>query len=202
MPLTIIVPPASEPVTLAEAKLHLRVDSSSEDSMISMLITSARMQAEAMTGRQLMPATILMTMDYFPCARTMDSGIGFSLPGNAIIFQVAPVTAVNSVQYLDQSQVWRTIDPNDYVVDLASDSARIHLRFGAVWPIPAQQIGSVRVEFDAGYANAAAVPTPIKQWILMTTSSGYSQREGVTAKQMAMTPFLAGLLDPYKVMAL
>ncbi|MBF0438310.1 MAG: phage head-tail connector protein [Magnetococcales bacterium] len=199
MALTVIIPPASEPVTLAEGKLHLRVDGSTEDALVTMMLVSARERAEMLTGRQLMPATYRLTMDYFPCASDQDGGTGYSLPGSSIMLPVAPVTAINSIKYVDMAGLLQTMAPSTYLYDLISDPVRIHLPFGMTWPITMPQIGAVRVEFVAGYANAAAVPNSIKQWILMTAAGGYTQRENVTGKPIMSTPFLDGLLDAYKV---
>ena len=53
MSLTLVSPPAAEPVTLAEAKSHLKLDTSDEDTLIASLITAARARAEWHTGRAL-----------------------------------------------------------------------------------------------------------------------------------------------------
>lgn len=55
----LIIPPASEPVDLSAAKLHLRVeaDMNEDDDLIASLITTAREQAEHVTGLRLMTQT-------------------------------------------------------------------------------------------------------------------------------------------------
>jgi len=50
MPLQLVTPPVDEPVTLAEAKLHLRVDFDEDDALILALISAARQAAEAITA--------------------------------------------------------------------------------------------------------------------------------------------------------
>lgn len=56
-----ITPPVTEPVTLAEAKAHLRIDYADEDALITALITVAREQAEALTGLALLTRTVSQT---------------------------------------------------------------------------------------------------------------------------------------------
>jgi uncharacterized phiE125 gp8 family phage protein len=64
--LTTLTPPAVEPVTLAEAKQHLRVDTDTDDGYISSLITAAREWCEAYCDETFIHAQYRMTLDSFP----------------------------------------------------------------------------------------------------------------------------------------
>lgn len=66
MPMQLITPPAGEPVSLQEAKAHLRVDFDDDDGLIQALIAAARQAAETITNRQLMSARWKLVMDSFP----------------------------------------------------------------------------------------------------------------------------------------
>jgi uncharacterized phiE125 gp8 family phage protein len=145
MPLQLITPPTAEPMSLAEAKLHLRVDISDDDALIGALIAAARDYAEGETHKQMVSARWRQLMDNFP-------GQVYSLTGNAIYLQRAPVIRVVSIQFLGMDGVVQTMPESDYTVDYSSEPVRIAPVFGKIWPVPLPQIGAVWVNFDAGYA--------------------------------------------------
>src|SRR5690348_16556758 len=105
MSLRLIADPATEPVSLAEAKAHLRVTASDEDALISALIIAAREAAEHELGRALITQTWEKTLDLFP---------------DAIELTNPPVQSVASVQYLDIDGVEQTLSSVSYTLDNAS----------------------------------------------------------------------------------
>lgn len=207
MPLQLVTPPAEEPVSLAEAKLHLRVDSPDEDALITSLIAAARQAAETLTGRQLVTARWKLVLDSFPGPSLMGvpAGLPFSLPGHAILLPKCPVQSVFAIQYLDMASATQTMPPAEYTADVACEPARITPVFGKIWPINLPQIGAVWVTFDAGYGAAASVPEGIKNWIKVRVGSLYAHREEVAAVargKIEPLAFIEGLLDPYKVVTI
>jgi len=204
MPMQLITPPAGEPVSLEEAKLHLRVDFDDDDALIQMLISSARQAAESITHRQFITARWRMTLDSFPGPSLMGvpAGQPFTLPGHAILIPKSPVLNVVAINYLDMASVQQTMPAANYTVDSACEPARITPVFGQIWPIALPQIGAVTVIFDAGYGDASAVPDGIKSWIKLRVASLYTYREEVVAPsrgRIEALQFVEGLLDPYKV---
>jgi len=204
MPMQLLTPPAGEPVSLEEAKLHLRVDFNDDDGLIQMLISSARQAAETITNRQFMTARWRMILDSFPGPSLMGvpAGQPFTLPGHAILIPKSPVQSVVAINYLDMASVQQTMPAANYTVDAACEPARITPIFGQIWPIPLPQIGAVSVTFDVGYGDASAVPEGIKSWIKMRVASLYTYREEVVAPsrgRIETLQFVDGLLDPYKV---
>ncbi|PXV60664.1 phage conserved hypothetical protein, phiE125 gp8 family [Dyella jiangningensis] len=154
MALQLITPPTAEPIDLAEAKAHSRVDIPDDDMLIGALISAARDFAENLTGKQLVTARWKLVLDCFPGGERPEAPYrqAFSLPGNAILLSKFPVIQVVSIQYLDLQGTIQTVDPTTYVVDYSTEPVRITPVFGQIWPIPVPQIGSVWVTFDAGYA--------------------------------------------------
>ena len=188
MPLQLVMPPAGEPVSLAEAKLHLRVDVDDDDALIGSIISAARQAAETLTGRQMITARWKLVLDAFPC--------------HAILLAKCPVQLVVSIQYLDMNGMSQTMPLIDYVVDTACEPARITPVFGKTWPPTLPQIGAVTITFDAGYGAASAVPEGIKSWIKLRVGSLYAHREEMSILMRGRIdplPFVDGLLDPYRV---
>jgi uncharacterized phiE125 gp8 family phage protein len=204
MPLQLVTPPAGEPISLAEAKLHLRVDGGDDDLLIGSLITAARQAAETITGRQLMTARWRLVLDAFPGPLLMHAGSGssFSLPTHAILLAKCPVQFVVSVEYLDMNGTTQVLPASDYVLDAACEPARLSPVFGKTWPPTLPQIGAVTVTFDAGYGSASEVPEGLKSWIKLRVGSLYGHREEMAVLSRGRIdplPFVDGLLDGFKV---
>ena len=204
MPLQLVTPPAGEPVSLAEAKQHLRVDGGDDDLLIGSLITAARQAAETKTGRQLITARWKLVLDAFPGPSLMQSvnGASFSLPGHAILLAKCPVQAVVSIEYMDMNGATQVMPAGDYVLDVACEPARITPVFGKTWPPTLPQMGAVSVTFNAGYGAASAVPEGLKSWIKLRVGSLYGHREEMSVLSRGRIdplPFVDGLLDGFKV---
>ena len=154
MPLQILQEPAVEPLTLAEAKLHLRVDIPDDDALISALITSVRQYAETITRRAFIQQVWSYVIDSFPGPTLIGVPWGktFTLPRHAIEIEKSRVQQVTAINYLDMSSTPQVMPPSSYTVDYSSEPCRITPVFGQIWPIPLPQIGAVNVRFVAGYA--------------------------------------------------
>src|SRR5690242_14642324 len=87
----VVTAPAAEPVTLAEAKDHLRVDDTNSDSRITSRIKAARTAAENFMQRALVQRTYRLTLEGFPA-----NGCALELP-------FSPAVSVDSIKYYDTS---------------------------------------------------------------------------------------------------
>lgn len=185
MALRLTVEPATEPVSTAEAKAHMRVVHSSDDTLIAALIVAARKQAENILGRSLLPQTWQKTFDEFP---------------DSIELPYPPIQSVTTVDYVEPDGSPVTLTAASYAVDIASEPGWIVPAYGYDWPDTREQINAVTVTYVAGYANVGAVPQAIKQWILLMVGHYYENREAtVPGVNMTPLPFISGLLDPYLV---
>ncbi len=190
MALVLTTPPAAEPVSLADAKLHLRVDSTDEDSLISRAIQSAREYAETFTRRQLVAAAYRLELDRAPC-----SGRWAAIP-----IPRPPLASVESVRYRKPGAAdYTEIDPARYAVDTASVPGRVILLDG--WPaLDTERPAALVVEFTAG-TEPEAVPAGIVDAILVMVGDAYENRSsvivGTVSSQIARTA--DRLLSPYAV---
>ena len=177
----VITGPSAEPITLAEAKVHLRADGTDEDEYITSLIVAAREGAEHLTGRALMPQTLELALDNF-C--------------DVVKIPMPPLVSITSVKYLDEAGDLQTMAAGDYLLDDYSEPARIKPAYGTAWPATRKQPNAVLIRYEAGYANAAAVPQQIKNWMLFQIGTMYANRESVvTGISVAVVPEVDRLLD-------
>lgn len=185
MSLKLITAPTDEPITKDEAKAHLRVDVSDDDALIEALIVVARQGAEHLTGRAMMPQTWELSLDRFE---------------GEISLQKAPLIEIISVKYVDQAGALQTMAEADYQLDDHREPARMVPVYGSCWPPTRCQPNAVLIRFQAGYADAAAVPQEIKQWMLLRIGMLYENRESVAAGvTFSEVPYVDRLLDAYRV---
>ena len=210
MPLIQTTAPAIEPLTLTEAKNHLRVDADlrQDDALIAMLIGAARRYAEMYCARSFISQGWALVMDSFPGVGMMGVPWGnpYSLPGNAVLLERGPVISVDAITYTAMDGSPQTLAATEYAVDLSGPLPRITPRFGKIWPIALPQIGAVAVSYTAGYGStAASVPDGIRHWMLMRMTTLYRNREEVAILgrgKVDPLPYVDGLLDPYRVVRL
>lgn len=157
MALSVVTPPASEPVTAANAKLHARIDLSAEDALVSRWITAAREYAEEHTSRAWVNQTLKLTLDSWPC----DGKI--RLPRE-------PVSAVNSVKYRATDGTLTTlVADTDYQVWLEHSPPLIAPAPGEVWPtLQTDKLKAIEVEFVAGYGASSGWPARADEAIYLT----------------------------------
>ena len=162
--LTLITPPATEPLTLEDAKLHLREDGTAQDALITSLIKAAREHVEGFLGRALVTQTWDLTLDGFPSS-------------GEVLIPRPPLVSVTSVKYLDAAGVQQTMTASDYVVDVAQQPGRVFLAYGANWPTIQTRQNAVVIRFVAGYGAAASVPESIKAAVKLLVGHWYENRE-------------------------
>lgn len=193
MALTIITPPAEEPITVSEAKLSpsLRVDTATDDTAIGTLITAARKLAENYSLHALVTQTIELVLDGFP-----DGGIKVPMP---------PLQSVTSIKYIDTDGTEQTLAASLYAVDTDSIPGMIVPAYDeTIWPSTRDEINAVRVRYVAGFGGAAFVPEDIKAWIKIMVGTMYDNPQAVVVGQTVQSVprnFIDALLDDYRAKA-
>lgn len=198
MSMTRTADPSSEPVSLSEARDHLRLDTSgsppshADDTLVQNLIQAAREWCETYTGRSFFEQTWKVQLDEFP---------------EVIRLPRPPIISVTSIQYVDTSGDTQTLSSSIYRVD--AEGARITEAYSQVWPDTRDVTNAVTVTYKAGYdsgnspQDASAIPQAIKQAILLLVGQMYEHREdvivGTTVTPMAGNGTVRALLSPYLV---
>ena len=181
------VEPSEEPVSIEEAKAHLRVDIEDDDNLILNLITAARKKAETVLKRSLITQTLI----YYPDEWPDDDYIELPLP---------PLQSVTSVVYTDYAGTATTLTQNtDYVADIKKDPGRVVLDYGMTWPTTTLDVTSpIAITYIAGYGTPEDVPMPIKQAILILVSDYYENRESyIVGQTPSHIKTVEALLGPY-----
>lgn len=191
MSLDLLAGPALEPVSLADAKSHLRVDGAAEDAYIATLIITSRLQVEAALGLALIAQRWIFRPDQWPACGALD------LP-------LRPVMSVDAVRVSDASGDLTTVPAARYIVDGDANPARLVARGGPL-PAPGLPLRGIEIEFEAGFGPVAAdVPEPIRHAILLLVAHWYEHREPALegAAPAALPPLVSELLTPYRTVRL
>lgn len=175
MSLTISVQPTEEPISTDEAREHLRISHTSENSLIDAYINVARLFAEAFTKRQFVTATWLLKLDRFPTRE-----IRVPLP---------PLSSVTSVAYTDENGDAQTWSSALYQTDLSSEPGRIKPIEGETFPsTQLDTYATVTVTFVAGYGDASAVPPNFKHAIKLGVAEYFEFREPIVDGRIMKVP--------------
>lgn len=182
MALQTLIAPASEPVSLAEAKLFLRVDHAEEDALIGRLIGAARAQVEALTGLALVTRRVRERLDGFP-------------PGDRPIrLARGPLTALVALTVTGADGMARAIPPGDVRVDLAGGRIAPVL----AWPADVGPLAAVAIDYDCGFGAASAVPAELGQAVLRLVAGRYAARDLDDDAAATLDADIAALIAPWR----
>lgn len=177
--------PADDPISLAEAKKHLRVTHTAEDDYITDLIMVARMACEDRIQQTLVCTPWRLTLDAF---------------STKVVLPMGPVLEMLSIQYVDVDGVTQTLVLADSQLASQNDIYFLVPAVQKQWPATqAGRYGAVWVDYKAGFGVAAAdVPTPLRRWMLLAIGDMYANRERSSDRPVVPQQFADGLLDAYR----
>jgi uncharacterized phiE125 gp8 family phage protein len=173
------------PVSLAEAKAHLRVDHDDQDDLITAQIKAATAYLDGYSG---LLGRALVTQTWRQ---------DFAVFADRLPLPVSPVTAIVSVLYFDTGNVQQTLDAE--VHDLFADvrATYLALRPGQVWPATFNRADAVSITFTAGFGAAVDVPEPIHQAILLIVQRLF---DGADIEiDIAIDRVVHALIAPYRM---
>lgn len=164
----VVVPPAGEPVHLAELQAYLKLgaDDVEETEYLRLLITAAREYCEGYQRRAYITRTLELTLDRFPRGTVQ-------LPRGSL-------REVVSVSYTDAAGVEHTLARGaDYVYSTAGVLGRVAPV--TAWPCPPLfPVDSVRIRYVCGYGDtAASIPARVKQAMYLLIGYWYDNRSAV-----------------------
>jgi uncharacterized phiE125 gp8 family phage protein len=166
MSIRTINPPASEPISLAEAKLFLRVDHDTEDDLIETLIVAAREAVEAACGRALISRRVRESLDIW-----RRDAVGGAVLG------LGPVTHVEAVRLIADNGSQSVIDEDRYRLEGHRDHPRLVFASGV--PATLRSVGGIEIEYDAGFAETAAeLPVALRVATMQIVATLYETRLG------------------------
>ena len=175
--LTQTTPPEVEPVSLAEAKTHMRIDGTDDDTYINSLITMAREVVENYQNRQLIDATWTATYTRFP-----------ESDDTAFILPYPPLSSITSIEYVDTDGDTQTWESSNYDVFIGDLRGEVRPGFDKSYPNTREHQEAVTIVFVAGYGEAATrVPMSARQSMLLLISQFYEHREPVVIGASPMT---------------
>ena len=183
----ILVPPAGEPLSLAEAKALLRVEHADDDAVITALIAAARGHVEALTRRALLTQTWRFVRDAWPA-------------DGRIAMRSGPLRSVIAARVFDAAGVAHMVDVQRFVVDVAAGVIA-----SPAWalPLPGRCAAGIELDVELGYgALASDVPAPLRQALLMILAHWYDNRGAVASGATLLPAGATVLLEPYRVLAL
>lgn len=172
-----VTEPAVEPVTLTEAKQHLRVDTSDDDTYIEGLIAAARQWVEEYLDRALVSQQLTMRLDAFPYEFTLPRppmATSGTLTSTAVTYTLSPTSSSTA------TLTTTTLSTTSYRVDREATPGKIRTVYGGTWPSHLADPNAVTVTWWAGYGSSSTdVPRAIRHAILMIVAQMYEQRLAV-----------------------
>lgn len=180
--------PATEPVSLDDAKAWLRLDSNEEDQLLSALIVSARLTLEAYTRRFFVTQIWRMRLDAWP-AQTVRR--------RTLAIPFAPLRSVSGVRVYDSADVAQTLSDASYRAAPARDAGRIV--FLEPPPASGRACDAIEIDIVAGYGDAAAdTPEPLRCAILALVAHWHENRGDAGESAAPLPTLIVALAKPFR----
>ena len=175
--ISVIKPPAVEPLTLAQAKAYLRVEFSDDDELISDLIVAARLECEHITNRTFISTGLRLVIN-----EPLGNGALDFLANGSLPLPRPPLISVDDIVYHDWSGNASSYD----LVVTGGTPGRIAPVFAA------GSIARVSIDYTAGYGSTpASVPRNVIQAMRLLVAHYYEHRSEDAPVPSAVSSLLA-----------
>lgn len=184
-----LLPPAGEPLSLAEARQFLRVEHADDDTVIAALIAAARAHVEALTRRALLTQTWRFVLDAWPADGRIAPRIG-------------PLTSLLAVRIFDAGGVAHALEVESFVVDRAANVIA-----APCWalPVPGRAVAGIELDVICGFgALAGDVPADLIHALKILLAHWYDNRglASVSGGAATQPAGLHALIAPYRMLSL
>ena len=164
---------ASEPISLAEAKAHCRIeaDDTDSDTVLAIYIKAARLKAEAHLNRALLNRSIVTYFDSF---------------ADCMELPMPPLVSVTDIKYTDEDGAEQTLASTVYRLRTDQFIGRVELAYDQSWPATRSESGAVRITHVSGYgASTTDIPEHYRLAMLHMVARWFENREPVAAFNMS-----------------
>lgn len=172
-----VTAPSVSPVSLTEAKAHLRVDSDHEDMLIQRYIDAAvsHIDGEGTLGRAM------ITQDW---AQWETQAPGWPR------LQMGPFQSLVSIEYYDADSTLQTATLADFETRLDGDFVVCKPKEDRAWPNAETRRDAIKITYRAGYGDAATdVPEGLRHAIFLLLSHWYENRVAVDERKLMPIPY-------------
>jgi uncharacterized phiE125 gp8 family phage protein len=172
-----VTAPATAPISLAEAKTQMRVESSDDDSIIQRLIDAAVafVDVQGALGKAMI---------------TQTWGQWLSPNPSTVYLSLGPVQSVSAIKYYDVDGALQTATLADFNVFGTPNRISVSPKSGRAWPVTQTRDDAIKIEYVIGYGStSSSVPETVRHALMMLVAHWYDMRETSTEKQMYDLPF-------------
>jgi uncharacterized phiE125 gp8 family phage protein len=172
-----ITGPTVTPISLAEAKGQMKVESSDDDAIIQRLIASAVafVDAQGALGKAMI---------------TQTWGQWLSPNPGTVYLLLGPVQSVSAIKYYDVDGALQTATLADFNVFGTPNRISVFPKAGKAWPVTQTRDDAIKIEYIIGYGStSASVPETVRHALMMLVAHWYDMRETSTEKQMYDLPY-------------
>ncbi|MFP5075733.1 hypothetical protein ACLE20_00330 [Rhizobium sp. YIM 134829] len=181
-----LAPPPAEPLTLAEARAHLRLDQTAEDGLVASLIRAVRLHLERETGLALISRPFRLYLDAWPQGRVLEIARG-------------PVRSIEAMTVYKADGLPAAVNLTGFTLDGRARPARLFL---PAVPATEKAINGIEIDLTAGFGDTGTdAPETLRRAMLLHLTQLFAFRGAVAVEdQPAAVP--AGydrLIAPFRL---